>query len=728
MKAFRYVPIACLLASVASAQTGHVVRSNQVVVSEKRHWEHWEFAEGTLDITASGQLTPHFWRKNTNSVLDIVDHLRWNPPEYIGKKAPEEIELADAITAGSNQADVVNVFDGDLSTYWEPDPPQEGIELAGQWWFVVDLGRIVLADKLVLRFVEEGAGDPFLLFDVLVSTGEKPSSAPASLSLNYLPVIQTLKANKTQRVFEVDLSGLTSTEQRKRIIRFVQVAVRASDLDRGREVTREEHERLQAEAPEDVGAVEYTKVLSSGGEIVISQDDYERLDEARRGPIRYFRKERPRLAELEVWGPGDDLAEGALRRSGSIVNTSPTSVSALLLIDGDIESSDKMSLSSPDANRLADEVFIDLGSFFWIDSGKLAGGSFGQSIGVSWFDYRMQLSDGSREVDGGLAWETMVSRNGNRRRFTVQDEAFAPIIARFFRIEWDVGFEAVSIDNLGQARLSEIQLFGEGYQPEVTLTSDLIRLGGNRNLSTIEWDADAPLGSRVVLQTRTGNTLDTLLHYFKKDGTEVTEAQYNKIRIKSQKGDIIPEEVASADWEPWSAPYEDPAGSAITSPSPREFMKIRATLLSEDPTVHATLNEIRLNFSEPVANRLAGEVTPTRVDSLGVDREFSLFVDVESLDLGLDELLLLPPPGMTVSFDPAREALYAGMEDDFAEGDISDLVMSDVQVLSQGDSLHLSFPAVRSGVETVRLNFRGVLYSAGGRLQALLRNSESSSL
>ena len=713
-----------VLSSVALAQGGHVVSPDQVTVSEQSHWDKWFFGEGTVDISADGVVSPHFWHKNTNAVLDIVDNLRWNPPEYLEKTAPEDITLSDAITAGSNAADVVNLFDGLMSTYWEPNPPVEGTELPGQWWFTVDLGRIVLADKIVARFVEEGEGDPFLLFDVLVSTGEKPSRATAGQSLNYLPVIQTLRENKTQRVFEADLTSLSSQEEFKRIVRFVQVVVRASDLERGREVTREEYERLRREAPDDVGLVEYPKILLSGGEIAIAKDDYERLEESRRGPIRYFRKERPRLAELEVWGPGDDLAAGVIRRGGSIVNTSPKTVNAQLMIDGDIESGEFMSLSSTVATRLADEVFMDLSSFFWIDSVRMAGGRIGLNKGISWFEYRLQFSDGSRDVSGDLKWETVASRNGERRPIVLQREEFEPVRARFFRLQWDVGRETVGSDKLGEAHLSEIQLYGRGYQPEVAGTSDLIRLGRTRNLSTIEWDAHTPSGTQVVVQTRTGNTLDTLLHYYKADGTEISEAQYNAIRVKSQRGDIVPEQVASEDWEPWSEPYKVPAGSAITSPSPSEFLRIRATLQSDDPDKHPSLSEIRLNHSTPVASRLVGAVLPTRVDSLGVGRLFSLFVEVDSLDVGFDELVLLPPHGMKLAFDSLRESLYAGRSSDFEDADLAGLVMSDVQVLAQGDSLHLAFPAVESDVEAVRVDFHGVLYSTGGRLQALLRNSE----
>ena len=155
----------------------------------------------------------------------------------------------------------------------------------------------------------------------------------------------------------------------------------------------------------------------------------------------------------------------------------------------------------------------------------------------------------------------------------------------------------------------------------MALTSDLVRLGGSRNLSSIEWDADTPPGTSVVLQTRTGNELDEVLRYFKKDGTEVTEAEYNKL-LSIFRGDTIGKEVAGADWSGWSQPYEDASGSPITSPSPREFLEIRAILLSSDPAVSATLHSIRLNFTNPVAQALVGEVVPFEVANLGEEQRF----------------------------------------------------------------------------------------------------------
>ena len=137
--------------------------------------------------------------------------------------------------------------------------------------------------------------------------------------------------------------------------------------------------------------------------------------------------------------------------------------------------------------------------------------------------------------------------------------------------------------------MSEIQLFGEGFLPEVTLESDLIRLGGSRNLVSIEWDAQTPPGTRVEVQSRTGDTLGEILSYFRNDGTPLTKQAYDKL-LSIFRGEIVSEEVAGSDWEPWSAPYKDPTGSTITSPSPREFLKLRATLYADEPDVAASLS------------------------------------------------------------------------------------------------------------------------------------------
>ena len=219
-------PLACTLlfwvmTAPALAESGHAVRSTQVAINSRQHWQNWEFPSGTLDISTAGEVTPRRWRKSPNAVLDIVENLRRNPPPYLAGKNPEDFELLDAIQAGSNRQDVVNLFDGNMGTYWEPDPPSGEAGLAAQWWFTVDLGQLALASKVILRFVDKDLGDPFLLFDVLTSDGQRPISALASQALDFERVYQTIRPNSSERLIEIDLENLPRLQHRKRVIRLL---------------------------------------------------------------------------------------------------------------------------------------------------------------------------------------------------------------------------------------------------------------------------------------------------------------------------------------------------------------------------------------------------------------------------------------------------------------------------------------------------------------------------
>ena len=400
------------------------------------------------------------------------------------------------------------------------------------------------------------------------------------------------------------------------------------------------------------------------------------------------------------------------------------------MIDGQIESKVQFiytygrgSLKSPEG-----EVLFDLGAFYWIDAFRMAYG------GSRFSNYRLDFSDGTLAADGSIKWNTAVDREqlggGGVSALGFgfyEGNDFERLKARFFRFVWKQ-FESTSSTGKGGAtgQPAELQLYGRGFQPEVTLTSDLIRLGSSRNLLSVEWDADTPPGTSVLIQTRTGNELSETLHYFKKDGTEVSKADYDKL-LSIFRGEIVAEEAAGSDWEPWSQPYEDPTGSPVTSPSPREFLTLRATLLSDDLEVSPTLRSIRLNFSNPVAQGITGEISPFQVHQLGQEQVFSFYVrpDFAAQDPGFDQLLLVAPSDMPLRF----VRLYAGAEDAFGpSADLSNLAVADVEVMqTRADSLQLAFPPVgpRSGAEVVRLDFATALFSTGAVMRALLKNSDA---
>lgn len=693
--------------AVCAQSAGHRVSGNQVVINGRNHWQNWEFAPGTLTISPDGAVRSRRIQKNTNAVFDIVDYLRFNPPASLGGKEPAEIVLADAVKGGSNVADVVNLLDGDLSTYWQPDPPAGDRDLASQWWFVIDLGRVVFAKELVVRFVEEGMGDPFLLFEVLISDGLKPARLQNSENPAFKTVLRTLSENKSQRVFTVDLTNEQPNVEAA-AVRFVQILVTATDGMLGTEVSAAEYDALSEETR---GAIQYFKRQPDGREVPVDSDLYDILDADRRGSVRYFRRELPRLAELEVWNEGDELTAGILARGGVISTNAKQPLALTKFVDGDLATFNRIfyGVSSAVADPELELVF-DLGSFYWVDTFRLVynGGLFPS--------YRMDFSDGTLAPDGSLQWTTKASL-GSRPISRFEGEEFEPIKARFGRFQW-------TLNAIGArtADIAELQFYGEGFQPEVSLRSDLIRLGGSRNLLSIEWDADTPPGTQVQIQTRTGSELGEILHYFKNDGTEVTESEYNKL-LSLFRGDIVAEQVPGSDWGNWSAPYENPAGSPISSPSPREFLTVQATLLSEDPELSPTLRSVHLNFANPVAQRLLGEIGPFEVEELGVQRPFSLYVrpEFDRRDSGFDELLLLAPSNMEL----AMMGLYGGQVADF-DGETAPNALPGVEVLpTSRDSLHVRFDAVQpnGSTEVLRLDFETALFVTGAVLQAALRNS-----
>ena len=704
------IAFSLLLQVEAIAQSaGHRVSGNQVTISGRSQWDNWSFPDGTAVISPTGEVRAQKIEKQTNAVSDIVEYLRYNPPASIGKKEVEDITLADAIKGGSNVENVANVFDGDLSTYWEPEEPSADRDLASQWWFVADLGRVVFAEKIVVRFAEEEIGDPFLLFEVLVSDGLKPARLQGGDDPAFTTVLRTLSENKTQRVFEIDLTRVQPLVDAAPV-RFVQILVTGTNGLAGREVSKEDYDLLSDDLR---GAVEYYKRQPDGREVVVEEDLYSALDDERRGSIRYYRRERPRLAEVEVWNKGDELVSGIYSRGGEINTTTTQPLALRKFFDGDLETFNRIFYSVASAVANPDlELVFDLGSFYWIDTYRLA---YNRGMFPS---YRIDFSDGSLAPDGSLQWIPKATVGTPRPSARYEGAEFEPIKARFGRFQWTL--DAIGARN---ADMSELQFYGEGFQPEVSLTSDLIRLGGSRNLLSIQWDADTPPGTQVQIQTRTGNELGEILHYYKSDGSEVSEADYGRL-LSIFKGDIIAEQVPGSDWSDWSEPYTISSGSVITSPSPREFLSIRATLLSDDPEQSAALRSIRLDFSSPVAQNVLGEVSPFRVEELGVRSPFSFYIAPQfaSRDPGFDELLLMAPPNM----DLELVNLYGGRLADFSDNADADLVPLEFDVIpTQSDSLHLRFASVRprGAIEVLRLDFETSLFVTGAVLKSALRNS-----
>ena len=683
-----------LLFSAPVWSQGYRLEPNQLIISES-DWSGWNFPAGSVDFSDEG-VRPHFVQRQINAALNA------------GAFSREDV-TGGIRRAGTNFAGAAQLMDGLEETYWEPalDAPLR------DWWVEVDLGRVVWAEKVVVKFVAEGVGDPFLQFKVLTSNGDE--AFQGSQSLDYRVAGRSEGLNKTQRVFEYALRPAKSADPGLRgdLVQYVQIVATASDGRRGAEVSASGWEGLASSAR---GDVLYFRRESTGVEREVSEAEYAAIREDRfKGPIRYYRSERPRLAEVEVWTVGENISLGWKERGGSIEAFGGVGGQSNI-IDGDYTTAwnAEVSFSGVGGAQVKDRdrnLLFDLGTWYWVDRTFIV---YGNNI---FPNYILSLSDGSLAPDGSRVFTSVVARGrddvtlgreaqaptGSLPTDTVmQANAFPPIKGRYFKFDYrliNVGRVAWGAD------IRQLLLYGFGFLPQVTLQTPAIELGdAPRILSNISWEAQTPPGTQLQIRTRTGNRLTEDKHFFNKQGVEIPEADYRKT-LSFMRGDstvaFVPDE---GDWSPWSQFYEQP-GAAITSPSPRRYIMIEAALLSDDPHQSAVLHNLNIGLKDPLAHQILGEVTPRRAQQSGLREEFTLSLTIPpneegSAGLGFDQVLFEIPPSAEVELVDVTvgQEVYSA---------------SELEIKTRSDSLWIHMPVVvqEAGTE-VALRFSSAFYLA----------------
>lgn len=698
----RFVVAALLLAvsmATPSLAQGSRVAGNLVEVTSQ-HLQQWSFPAGSV-VFDDGRVRPRQIQDRQNAILDA--------PTYSGADG----EQGGIRAAGSSPAAASALLDGDPSTWWEPDADDP----LDSWWVEIDLGRLVWGRKIVVHFVDETMGDPFLQFKLLTSDGEEAFLQASSFK--YVTAGRSEGLNKTQRTFEFDLNTAVAADDdfAGDIIRYIQIVVTATDGPRAELVGEADWNAL--------GVVERGDVVyfrqDSGRLGEIDRAEYEALDELHRGPIHYYRRELPRLADVEVWTEGDNVSLGTVDRGGRIQGFGNLGAE-VLTIDGDARtfwsvevgynvsgfgSGGVVELGIQDPDR---EIFLDLGSWFWMEKMLLV---FDRSAsGGAFPNYVVNLSDGTRSPDGRLLFVPVAQRgNGghdsaNQRRF-LQRSVFPLQRARFLRMDYHI------VENSIRSNIKEIMLHGRGFLPEVTLTSDMIDLGaGSRILSTITWDADVPARTGLRIRTRSGNKVARRVTYFSNLGTEVTEAQYRKL-LSFQKGDSLITAIPGSDWSPWSQFYDTP-GAVITSPSPRDFLMVQATLVTDVPDRSAGLRSIEVNLLPTLAARVTGEVGSHRVKVSGDADTLTMFLQPTiGGSSGFNQVRIAGPPGARLEMLDVRG--YAEGDtivvDSFGPGEFERLP-------SAADSIWIRLPQRIEDDRIIALRFTAELFLASNPFQA----------
>ena len=583
---------------------------------------------------------------------------------------------------GSNPPAEGALFDGDGTTYWEPsadDPLRD-------WWIEVDLGRSVVVDEIVLKFVDAELGDPFRQFRVSVSPWQEPLVDETEEAKAFGRTVQGLQhqtghlvttgltkvggtrgPNETQRLFTIDLEPPSDAEPNwtGRGVQVIRILV--FDTKGGQHTRLSPQDQAVAEAQwqalpaAEKGDILYFVRSQEGFEEPVTAAEYEQLPEERQGHREYYRRERPRLADVEVWGLGDNLSPGIASGGGSFQLDGEHRASATAMFDGDYRTT-FMHLATTVANDWH-LLTVDLGATFWLDQLRITSAFLPIVAYLEAFEgYVHWYSDGTRDPTGRLMFERLspfereditspeiAARNpsGLGHYYQVSDEYPWEPRVRYVQARI-LGYSRAASDlSAGGASIREYHLYTRAYPAEVVLTSDLFALPSVRNFGRIFWDAVTPPGTRLEVRTRSGDRIGKIVSYYHRSGEFWTHDAEVWESLGSRKGGTDTTYVpTAAAWSPWSNPYTS-SGAWVTSPGGRRFMQVQVKMVTEDREAAPTLHGLEIELTPPVGERIVAEVHPERVAAPGVVDTFEVFIlpnfiegQGASASAGFDELLL----------------------------------------------------------------------------------------
>ena len=409
----------------AQRRTGYRLTNNAIVVDNHRHWQRWSVPVHAVDLNPDGSVAPHRFRDRFN-ILDDRDTFTRTLPGLKRSKGETAILNVDSTETldvrgeiirdrkdlpiytyflrpgisrvGSNPGAAANILDGDPDTYWEPDP-RDPLE---DWWVEVDLGRVVPVDTLVLHFVGEDLGDPFRQFRVLAAPDQEPVSQDAD-RIEYTTIGGTEAPNETQRTFSLPFEqSSSSSEWTGRMVQTIRVVVTDSRQGRGELLAGEE--AWLALDPGDRGDILYYIRDLAGTEEPVERSVYESVGADRQGRRGHYRRERPRLADIEVWGAGDNISPGIIQGGGSLFLTGGTFAPGPGF-DGDYSTNFLHLVWSPTIDRGV--LTVDLAATFWLDAMRIS-----TSRPRPYIDgYIVRGSDGSLDANGRIKWTRISPRS-----------------------------------------------------------------------------------------------------------------------------------------------------------------------------------------------------------------------------------------------------------------------------------------------------------------------------
>lgn len=197
--------------------------------------------------------------------------------------------------------------------------------------------------------------------------------------------------------------------------------------------------------------------------------------------------------------------------------------------------------------------------------------------------------------------------------------------------------------------IAELEVYGEGYVSSALYTSGAFDLGQPSSLGAIRWSGFEDSNAKLSIRTRSGHTADPNRYWrftgrgdektFRNaQGVPLTAADYNN--LKGNKAEVTTD---LDNWSSWSGPYDwaDRLGTAITSPSPRQFIQVQLDFVPSG-LAGAAIDFIEFRVTQPpVAGRVLGEIWPIEVKP-GEETAFvyAMRPDFAGGESGFDRLVL----------------------------------------------------------------------------------------
>ena len=191
-----------------------------------------------------------------------------------------------------------------------------------------------------------------------------------------------------------------------KLVEIIRIVVTDSRGGRAEQLSEEQWQVLPAAERGDV-----VYFLKDGDfEEPVDQDTYFALPEDRQGRQVHYRRELPRLAEVEAWGRGDEIGIEMLAGGGTVEQTS-TGGAPAAMFDGSYGSANQLStylISAPGQNRLT----LDIGGTVWLKEIRTISQNPPRG-------YILRGSNGTKDAQGNLQWAQLSlgrARDQHRQR------------------------------------------------------------------------------------------------------------------------------------------------------------------------------------------------------------------------------------------------------------------------------------------------------------------------